>query len=178
MPIVLKIIGELLLLLGIVGLGGNLWACAKAPRYLQAFLRNPDELERVFDFIGREKIIIEAENIQPVTGSFRGNILMLGVVHLEAFRRTKNLMIVAVAILLIISYFLGLYFLIANVGLFLLLAFANFSDFMKNNNATHVHELVGNIYRWNILDEESCRSFCTDNDSVLSELYKLVSSLH
>ena len=45
----------------------------------------------------------------------------------------------------------------------------------KNNNATHVHTLVSNIYRWNQADSATCRDYCTREKSSLAHVYSLLS---
>ena len=169
-----KIIFELCLGVGLLAAGGSFWACAKSRSHLSRFLRDPNELKRLFDFIGRDKLIEESAVIEPVFGSFADNMMNLGRAHLAALKRTRNRMLVATAVLLFLSYLLGVYFLIANAILFALLAAGDIPVSAKNNNATHVHELIGNVCKWYQTDSTGCFDYCTRQSPMLSEVYHLV----
>lgn len=169
-----KAIFEIAIVVGLLATGGSFWACAKSPGHLTRILRDPNELRRIFDFIGRDKLIEESSRIEPVFGSFANNMVALGAAHLRALSGTRNLMLIASAVLLFLSYLLGIYFLIANAILFVLLAAVDIPVSAKNNNATHVHELIGNIYKWYQLDSTGCFDYCTRQSPMLRELYQLV----
>ncbi|MGA3163223.1 MAG: hypothetical protein ABSD77_03360 [Verrucomicrobiota bacterium] len=169
-----KIIVEVVLVAGLLAAGGGFWVCAKSRGHFIRFIRDQNELKRLFDFIGRDKFIAEATTIQPVFGSFADNMVALGRVHFAALDQTRSLTFIATAILLAVSYLLGIYFLIANVILFALLAVGDISGWAKNNSATHAHELIGNIYKWYQTDPEACCDYCCRKSPMLTDLYHLI----
>ncbi len=143
-----KIIVEVVLVAGLLATGGSFWVCAKARGHFVRFVRDQGALKQFFDFVGRDKFIAEAATIEPVLGSFADNMVALGKVHFGAMDQTRNLTFIAVTILLAVSYWLGIYFFVANVILFVLLGVGDVSGYAKSGSATHAHELIGNIYKW------------------------------
>src|SRR6266478_1230453 len=169
-----KIIAEVVLAAGLLAAGGSFWVCAKSRGHFIRFIRDQNELKRLFDLIGRDKFITEAASIQPVFGSFADNLVALGRVHFGALDQTRNLMLIGTAILLGLSYLLGIYFLIANVILFILLGVGDISGWAKNNSAKHARELIGNVYKWRQTDPEACFDYCCRKSPMLTDLYHLV----
>jgi hypothetical protein len=169
-----KIIVEFVLVVGLLAAGGSFWVCAKARGHFVRFIRDQNALKQFFDVIGHDKLIAEAAIIEPVFGSFADNMVALGKVHFGAMDQTRNLTFIAVSVLLVGSYLLGIYFLIANVILFVLLGVGDVSGWAKTNSATHAHELIGNIYKWYQTDPEACCDYCCRKSPMLADIYHLV----
>jgi hypothetical protein len=110
-----KIILEVGIAIALVIVGGGFWNCIKSKAHSVRLLRDSNELKRLFEFVGRDKLISDSLNIQPVFGSFAANMVALGSAHLSALNRTRNFMFVAIVALFFLSYLLGLYFFLGNV---------------------------------------------------------------
>lgn len=169
-----KIVVEVILFLGLVAVGGPFWVCAKSRGHFARFIRDRNSLMQLLDSIGRETLIQETTTIEPVFGSFADNMVCLGMVHFRTMDRTRNFMLIAVATLLALSYWLGLYFFIINVIVFALLGIGDISGYAKSYSATHAHELIGNIYKWYQMDPRACFDYCCRKSPMLTELYHLV----
>ena len=63
------------------------------------------------------------------------------------------------------------------LGVFLLLSIGDILAVAKNYNATHVHSLILNIYKWNHTDSAGCRNYCSQEQPRLMHLYGLVAKL-
>jgi hypothetical protein len=85
--------------------------------------------------------------------------------------------VIGIVLLLIISFFLGVWYFVVSLAVFVLLSISDIPPSAKNNNATHVHTLISNIYKWHQTDSEGCRSYCIRERPSLMHLYGLVSQL-
>jgi hypothetical protein len=172
-----KLLIEVLTLIAILAAGGSFWACVKSRGHFRRFLADTSELRRLIDHIGPAKIIEESSEIKPVFGSYAANISTFDRIHFAALRQTAILLLIAVVLMLAISFLLGMYFFIANLAIFLLLSAGEIPASAKNSNATHVHTLISNIYKWNQTDSVACRDYCTQEKSSLNPLYDLLNRI-
>ncbi len=172
-----KIVLEVLIVAAILATGGRFWACVKSAAHLRRFLGNDHELQQLIDYIGREKIVVESAAIEPVFGSYAKNIETFEMAHVASLRQTATLMLIGIIVLLVISSLLGLYFFAINLAVLLLLPIGDIPASAKNNNATHVHTLISNIYKWNHTDSTACRTYCTRERPSLMHLYGLLTQL-
>jgi hypothetical protein len=169
-----KFIVEAVIVVAILTTGGSFWACMKSGAHLKRFLSDTSELQALVDFIGPAKIAEESSTIEPVFGSYATNIATFEKVHLAALKQTARLVLIGMVALLVISFFLGVYFFVANLVLFLLLSVGDIPASAKNNNATHIHTIISNMYRWNQTDPAACRDYCTQENPSLTHLYGLL----
>jgi hypothetical protein len=172
-----RVVVEILIIAAILATGGSFWACLKSAGHLSRLLGDISELQRLIDYIGPAKIAEESSGIEPVFGSYAKNIETFERAHLASLRQTANLVLIGVVVLLIISFTLGIYFFMASLAVFLLLSVGDIPASAKNNNATHVHTLISNIYRWNHTDSAACRSYCIRERPSLTHLYGLLAQL-
>jgi hypothetical protein len=75
-----------------------------------------------------------------------------------------------------VSYLMGLPFLIASLAAFILPSFSPIAASAKNNNATHVHTVVLNVYKWNETAPDECSRYC-EQDAGLRQVYRTVHQL-
>jgi len=169
-----KVIIEAVIVVAILTTGGSFWACVKSRAHLKRFLNDESELNRLIDFIGRAKIAEESSVIQPVFGSYAANISTFDKIHFAALRQTASLVLIGIGALLVTSFLLGIYFFLANLALFLMLSVGDIPASAKNNNATHVHTIISNIYGWNQADSAACLDYCTREKPNLMHLYALL----
>lgn len=172
-----KIIVEIILVLGLLATGTPFWVCARSRGHFDKFMRNQNALKQLFERMNRGAIITSASVIEPVFGSFAGNIATIDKIHFSVMRKTRNLTFIAIIILLIISYWLGVGFFTSNLLLFLLLGVGDISGSSKENSSKHVVELVGNIYKWNTVNPKDCSEYCCNKYPILKNLYHLISAL-
>lgn len=172
-----KIVLEVVIVAVILVTGGSFWACLKSSRHLSRFLSDISELRRLIDYLSPTKIAEESAAIEPVFGSFAKNIEAFETAHLASLRKAAMLVLIGVVLLLIISFLLGVWYFVVSLVVFLLLSIGDIPASAKANNATHVHTLISNIYKWHHSDAEACRSYCIGQRPSLMHLYGLVSQL-
>ena len=172
-----KVVVEVVVVAAILVTGGSFWACLKSSKHLNHFLGDISELRRLIDYLGPAKLADEGGAIEPVFGSFAKNIELFERAHLASLRQTAMLVFIGIVLLLIISLLLGVWYFAISLIVFLLLSIGDIPASAKNNNATHVHTVISNIYKWNQTDPEACRSYCIRERPSLMHLYGLVSQL-
>ena len=167
---------EILLATLALFLGTSFWAVAKSPAHLRGVLGDIGELTRFVDFLGRDNLIKEAESVKPVFGSYLKNIQLFEKAHLIALNKTRNILSVLTILLIGASYFVGLTYMIINIAFFLLPVVREIPASAKDNNITHVHTVILNVYEWNKTDPGGCLAHCI-NDSGLKQIHCLVNKL-
>jgi hypothetical protein len=172
-----KVIVEVLIVVAIMMAGSSFWACVKSRGHLGRLLGDVTELQGLIDYIGPSKIAQESSGIEPVFGSYAANIATFERIHLAALRQTATQLLIGIVVLLVLSLFLGVYFFAVSVAIFLLVSIGDIPASARNSNATHVHTLISNIYKWNHTDSDACRSYCTRGRPSLMHLYGLVAQL-
>lgn len=63
-----------------------------------------------------------------------------------------------------------------NIGLFLLPVLREIPASAKNNNITHVHTVILNVYKWNKTDPVGCLEHCR-KDSDLKQIHSMIIGL-
>src|SRR5712692_9686919 len=167
---------EILLAILALILGTSFWAVAKSPVHLRSVLGDIGELTRFVDFLGRDNLIKEAESVKPVFGSYLKNILLFEKAHLIALNNTWNMLSVLTILLIGLSYFVGLIYMTVNIALFLLPVVREIPASAKDNNITHVHTVILNVYKWNKMAPGGCLEHCM-NDSGLKQIHRMVNEL-
>ena len=172
-----KVILEVLIVVAIMMAGGTFWGCVKSSKHLSRLLGDISELKRLIEYIGPTNIADEGSAIKPVYGSFAKNIEVFESARYESVRQTAGLMFTGIVVLLIISFLLGVWYFAVSSAIFLLLSIGDILAVAKNYNATHVHSLILNIYKWNHTDSAGCRNYCSQEQPRLMHLYSLVAKL-
>lgn len=172
-----KIIIELLLAIITLFLGINLWALIKSPSHLRYTISDRIILKEFLNFIGSDKFINEAKNIQPTLGDYKIFIEIWDNSHIKSLSKTRNLLLIPYIIVLIISGYIGIVYLIINILISLLLYFQNINSYAKNNNMKHIHTIMLNIYKWNTEDKLGCENYCTFVHPEYLQLYKIIDDI-
>jgi hypothetical protein len=168
---------EILLGILLLSIGSGFWAILKSRGHLRKVLADETELNRFLDFLTPAKVVEEGRDIKPMFESYLQNIQFFERAHFAALNKTRNLTFIVALILIAISYFLGLPYLIASLVTFLLPSLAGIPASAKNNNLTHVHTVILNIYKWNDTDHDGCSRYCEQESSGLRQVYRMVSRL-
>ena len=103
-----KILLEILVAFFLLLLGSPFWAMRKTRAHLNSLYADEAELRRLVEFHTPEKLIEEGRTIKPVFGSYLQNIFVFEKTHFETLKRTRNIILIATVLLMVISYFLGL----------------------------------------------------------------------
>lgn len=172
-----KVIFEVILVITVLGIGVNFWACAKSRSHLNRVLRDTNELKQFLEFVGREKIVEASNKSTPMFGSYDANIAALEKSHFAALVQVRNILFVVLMVVLALSYLLGVYFLVANTILFVFLSVAPMSPSAQNNNFAHIQGIITNLYAWNRTDGFGCSDYCTRRNPSLKHLYELIARL-
>lgn len=172
-----RIVLELCSGLALLVLGAGFWAVVKSPRFFEGLLADSSELRAFTDFLGTNRIVEEARDVEPVFGSYGANIDFFTKVHLESLRRTRA-MVLALAVPMILgSYLLGAWYMMTNAVVFLLPGVFPIPASAKNNTVTLVHTIALNIHRWHEVESIACFDYCTRQNPRLAELHTLVTNL-
>jgi len=170
-----KIPLEIVISIILLTIGSGFWSILKS-RGLQTLLADENELKRLLDIWTPSEITREGREIKPVFGSYLENIRLFERAHYAALNKTRNLTLIVAVLLIAVSYFLGLAYLIASLAAFILPSFSPIAASAKNNNATHVHTVILNVYKWNQTDPGECSRYC-EQDAGLKQPYQLVNRL-
>lgn len=119
----------------------------------------------------------EGEKIKSMSESYLRNILFFEKAHFAALNKTRNLTFFVSLILIVISYLIGIPYLIASIIAFFLPALSGIPASAKNYNITHVHTVILNIYKWNKTDQRGCFEYCDQESSGLKHVYRVVNNL-
>lgn len=171
-----KVASEIVLVIAVLFLG-NFWACVKSRPHLRGVLNDTKELQKFIEFIGREKIVAASRSIKPLFGSYDANIAALEKVHFSSLIKARNVMSLGVFVVLALSYLLGIYYLITNMVIFMLLSAAPLGPSAENNNFAHLQGVILNVYAWNIANRADCSDYCTRKNPSLKHVYELVARL-
>lgn len=156
----------------------SFWSIIKLPAHLSSVLADPSELKRILGIIGSDRLKKEAESIEPVYGSYLKNMMIDKLSLFGALRMTKNLTLLGAAILIALSYFLGIIFVIINFLLFLLPSLLGPQPIAKQHNYNHLYTVILNVYKWNKVDPNGCLAYCNKEDLSLKQVYLTISELN
>ena len=172
-----KYILEAVFVVVLLGLGSSFWSLLKAPAHLRSVLKDKTELRAFLNFLGEEKVIEEAEAVEPVFGSFAGNIEFWHKAHFLSLRRSWTTIIVLCLGVLAATYFIGLRYLAANIILFFALSLVPILASAKDHNITHIHTILVNVMKWQSVDPEGCSHYCRELDPQFHELFEVANEL-
>jgi hypothetical protein len=171
-----RILLEVVIAIVLLAIGSSFWSILKSRGHLQALLTDKNELKRLLSHWSAPEIVREGREIKPVFGSYLENIRFFERAHFAALNKTRNLILIVVAGLLVLSYLMGLPYLIASLAVFILPSFSQIGASAKNHNATHVHTVVLNVYKWNQTAPDECSHYCEDHAD-LKQVYRLLNEL-
>ena len=172
-----KIIIELLLVVFTILLAINLWALIKSPFHLKHAISDKKILIESLNIIGSDKFIGEAKNIKNAFGDSKIFIDMWENSRINSLSITKNLLLIPYVIVLVISSYLGISYLIINIIVSLLLYFQPINSYAKNNNMVHIHTVMLNIYKWKTEDKSGCENYCTFVHPEYLQIYKIIDGI-
>jgi hypothetical protein len=172
-----NIIIELPLAITTLFLGINLWALIKSPSHLTHTISDKFILKESLNIIGSGSFINEAKKIHTAPGGHKLFIDTWDNSRINSLSITRNLLLIPYAIVLIISGYMGIIFLIINISISLLLYFQPINAYAINNNMIHIHTVMLNIYKWNTEDKSGCENYCTFVHPEYLQLYKLIEDI-
>lgn len=172
-----KITIELLLAIITFFVGISLWALIKSPSHLRHTISDQIILRESLNIIGSDKFIIEAKNIQRALGDHKKFIEIWDNSRINSLSITRDLLLVPYLIVLVISGYMGISYLIINISISLLPYFQPINSYATNNNMIHIHTIMLNIYKWNTEDKSGCEKYCTSVHPEYLQLYKIVDDI-
>lgn len=170
-----KYIIEGVLVLATMSFGYGFWSVLKSPTHLTRVLQDSTELKRFIDFIGPDKLVSKTQSLEPILDSFAKNIETWEKAHIISLRSGRNLSLLLSIGIFIGSYFMGWSYLTINFILFLSLSVVPIATSAKNNNMSHIHTIMLNLYKWHKENPENCLEYCTKQRPEFEQLYKIVS---
>ncbi|MGA3243628.1 MAG: hypothetical protein ABSE41_03360 [Bacteroidota bacterium] len=175
---ILLIVIEIFLVIFLYYAAVAFWGCVKSPKFLGHILSDYGELKKFFNFLGQDKIKLESQNVQPVLDSYANNIGSWMKASFSSLDKARNISGVIIALILVATCFLGLFFVLFNLIFFLLIFFWPIPAPAQNNMWSDVQTIILTVYKWNEVDPEHCKEFCTtDQPRMLKNIYQLVSDI-
>jgi hypothetical protein len=165
---------EAALVVALLSLGSSFWGLAKIPSFRRRILADEHELERFIDSIGKDRLIVEGQQIQPVFGSSKGNIEFFEQTASSAYKRSGGTFFFVALACLTASYFLGAAYLVANVLVFTLPCAFHIPESAQNQVMDDLHTVALNISRWSQVDLDGCRDYCTARRPEFASLFRRV----
>lgn len=171
--LVVKIIVEIVLGFITLTLGSGFWNCVKSPKFLGNVLEDYDELKKYYLYVGKDSITKDSDKIeQKVPFS-----VMIGLwikASFSALDKTKYMLFLVITAIFVGSYFLMPLCLLINIVLFFLMAYPDISSSAKNNMMQDVRVMLVNIHKWNKINPQECKNFCTvEQPKMLKNIYRL-----
>ncbi|MGI0060306.1 MAG: hypothetical protein ACREBJ_11125, partial [Nitrosotalea sp.] len=178
-----KIVLEIILALVTLSIGSLFWNCVKSPIILGRLFTDYTEIKKLSQYLGKEKIINNPNLLNKgiVFGNdslwFQTSIASWIKASVSTLDKIRNVLFLLAALVLILSFFLNHTFLIINLILFLvtLLPANKIHKSALANLFQDIHVLMTHVYRWNIIDQSSCKSFCNiEQPRFLKNIYRVV----
>jgi len=173
---ILRIVIEVILGAALLSVSTSFWACIKSPKFLGRILVNYDEPKKFFDHFGVDKIHQESQAVQPILGSYSANIATWMKSSFSALDKARNMTLFFSVVIILTGFLLGIEFVLINTIVFFLTALAPIPAPARNNMFSDIHTIIINVYKWNTVDQNECRTFCnTEQPRILKNIYRLVS---
>ncbi len=172
-----KIIIELLLVVFTILLAINLWALIKSPSHWRHAISDKKIIIESLNIIGSDKFIEEAKNIKNAFGDSKIFIDKWDNSRINSLSITKNLLKIPYVIVLVISTYMGISYLIINIIVSLLIYLLPINSYAINNNMVHIHTVMLNIYKWNTEDKSGCENYCTFVHPEYLQIYKIIDGI-
>ena len=172
-----KTVIELLLAVITFFIGISLWSLIKSPSNLRHTISDETILKELINIHGSDKFIDEAKNIQPTYGDNKEFLEVWENSRINSLSITRNLLLVPYVIVLVISGFMGIAYLIINFSISLLPYFQKINYNAINNNRIHIHTVMLNIYKWNAEDKHGCENYCNVVHPEYLHLYKIIENM-
>jgi hypothetical protein len=172
-----NIIIELPLAITTLFLGINLWALIKSPSHLLRTISDKFILKESLNIIGSDNFINEAKQIKTTPGGHKTFIDTWDNSRINSLSITRNLLLIPYVIVLIISGYMGITYLIINIAISILLYFQPINAYAINNNMIHIHTVMLNVYKWNTEDTSGCENYCTFMHPEYLQIYKLIKDI-
>ena len=173
---VVKIIIEVVGAIVLISLSWSFWQCVHSPKYLGRMLSDYNQMKRIYEFFGTDTIRAEGEKLQPVLGSYSANVATWMKSSLSALDTARNTTLFFLVLIIFLSYFLGVRFLLINVGIFFVSSSLPMSEAAKRNMMTDIRMIIINVYKWYSVEPDDCRHFCsTVQPRMFKNIYTLVS---
>ncbi len=172
-----KIIIESFLAIVTFFLGINLWALIKSPSHLRRTISDKITLKESLNIIGSDTFINEANKVKPSLGDYKTFIDTWDNSRINSLYITRDLLLIPYAIVLVISGYIGITYLIINISISLLLYFKHINSYAINNNIMHINTVMLNIYKWNIEDKSGCENYCTFVHPEYLQIYEIIDDM-
>lgn len=174
-----RILLEVVFVLAIAFIGRGFWACAKSPAHLRRVLADPSELRRIIDLVGLDELRAEAQIVKMMPGPHRsGDMFILwDMAHFKDISRMRNRGFVIVLAILAASLWLGIWYFVVTLSIFMVMALSELPAAAKNDNNIHLRSIFMQLMNWRQEDEQACAHFCEQQHPEYRNLYQVLVSL-
>lgn len=172
-----KIIIEIIAGLIVLVLGNIFWSSLKSPNYLRKVMADYEALTKYIKFISKDKLIQAADEVQPIDTqklTYEDIIRYRLLASFKALYKTRIIFLIIIVLTLIGSYFLIWYFILINLGLFIIMSFNKISSSAENEVFNDVQVVILNLYRWHKIEPEKCKEFCMEKRPTFKIIYTAV----
>ena len=173
-----RILVEIVLGFGTLAAGRVFWSVLKSGKFSRSLLKDATELSRIASTVGHERLINESRRVEPVLGdSYPYNIGLLLQSGITALDKLRNLSLLISAFFVGISVLLGFSFSVTSALLFFFAGFLPIDSYVKSSVAEDFIRVLTNLLKWNTVEPEACRKFCTVEKPWLKTLYEVALTL-
>ncbi len=174
-----RILLEVVFVLAIAFIGRGFWACAKRPAHLRRLRADPNELRRIIDLVGLDKLRAEAQILKLLPGPHRfGDMFILwDRAELKSMSGMRNRALVIVLAVLAASLWLGIWYFVVTLSIFMLMALSELPAAAKNDDNIHLRSIFMSLMNWREEDEQACAHFCEQQHPEYRNLYQVLVSL-
>jgi len=164
--------------LGIILFAGEpFWHSLKAPKHLRGLLADPEELRRLIGHYEYDKLVAESNKLPaPPFGTYGDIIIIWDAAHYKSLASTRNLLLFVVLVILVASGWLGAWYFVVSLSVFLLLGLRELPVAAKNNNVNHLPSVILNLIQWRSHDAPACEEFCRRTRPEYRNLYDLLAT--
>ncbi len=176
-----RILVEVVFAVAIFFFGRGFWACAKRPAHLRRVRADPNELRRIIDLVGLEKLRAEAEILKMMPGGVHrsGDMYILwDMAEFKSISGMRNRAFVIPLAILAASLWLGIWYFVVTLSIFMVMALSELPGAAKNDSNIHLRSIFMQLMNWRQEDEQACAHFCEEQHREYRNLYQVLASLH
>ncbi len=174
-----RILLEVVFVLAIAFAARGFWACAKRPAHLRKLRADPSEIRPIIDLVGLDNLRAQAEIVKLMPGQPRsGDMFILwDMAEFKSISYLRNRAFVIPLAILAASLWLGIWYFLVILSIFMVMALSELPGAAKNDNNIHLRSIFMQLMNWRQEDEQACAHFCEQQHPEYRNLYQVLVSL-
>ena len=179
---ILRVIAEIvLLILSFIG-GTQFWQMIKRDKFMKKCLHDQNFLDSFVLHLKNDNFLTKQATQVSVTGAmytsdYEQNIWLEFSSSISSINKVKYIAVSLILAILVGSYFLGLYFLVANLALIVIIGFFPVTESAKDNVYQDLIAIIWNFNKLFESDKLKCQNLL-NKTTVLNLIYKSLEKIH